>query len=75
MAVLTPSSNGSLAQEYCLCLPAQLLAASNFIYQLEPAGGRDPQLSHTLDSHAIWEPIMQALNQNNITAFIKNMSF
>lgn len=44
------SSPGSLVWKNLksrLCLPAQPLAAGNFILQLEPAGGRDPQhLTH-----------------------------
>ena len=55
------SCSGNL--KYHLYLSAQPLTALNLIRQLQPAGGRDPQLSHTLDSHAIWEPIMQALSQ------------
>ena len=48
IAILKPSFHGSVAWGYRtihlhLCLPTQPLATGNFIYQLEPTRGRDPQ--------------------------------
>lgn len=61
MEILNLSSScGSLVWKNlksCPCLPVQPLAAGNFIYQLEPAGGRGPQhLTHRcVNSGVIWE--------------------
>lgn len=41
---LLPWSFAQESQKSLLCLPAQPLAISNFIYQLKPTRGGDPQL-------------------------------
>jgi hypothetical protein len=51
-------------QKYCLCLLAQPLATSNFNYQSEPGGDRDPQ--HLTSGFLLWfwKSIMQVLTKS-----------